>query len=62
MIFDTKFDNCEFSRLYNTIATPSFLALIRNIIDMIDKGESYSDYRVNQRKSNPGSYKLVLRV
>ena len=49
MVFDTKYDNCEFSRLYNTIATPSFLALIRNIIDMIDKGESYSEYRVNKR-------------
>ena len=49
MVFDTKYDNCEFSRLYNTIATPSFLALIRNILDMIDKGESYSEYRVNQR-------------
>ena len=49
MVFDTKYDNCEFSRLYNTIATPSFLTLIRNIIDMIDKGESYSDYRVNKR-------------
>lgn len=49
MVFDTKYDNCEFSRLYNTIATPSFLALIRNILDMIDKGESYSEYRVNKR-------------
>ena len=49
MTFDTKYDNCEFSRLYNTIATPSFLTLIRNIIDMIDKGESYSEYRVNKR-------------
>lgn len=49
MVFDTKYDNCEFSRLYNTIATPSFLSLIRNILDMIDKGESYSEYRVNKR-------------
>ena len=49
MSFDTKYADCELSRLYNTIATPSFLTLIKNILDMIDKGVSYSDSRVNKR-------------
>lgn len=49
MTFNTKYADCELSRLYNTIATPSFLALIKNILDMIDKGVSCSDSRVNKR-------------
>ena len=42
MNLDTKYGNCELSRLYNEVATPTFISTIREVLDMISNEESDS--------------------
>ena len=47
MIPDTKYSNCELSRLYNEIATPTFLTTIREVLEMINDSEADAYFRMN---------------
>ena len=49
MNFDTKYGNCELSRLYNEVATPTFISTIREVLDMISKEESDPYNRIHSK-------------
>ena len=47
MQIDTKYSNCELSRLYNEINTPTFLTTIREVLEMINNSEADAYFRMN---------------
>ena len=49
MNLDTKYGNCELSRLYNEVATPTFISTIREVLNMISKEESDPYNRIHSK-------------